>query len=86
MTIIRDGKKIELTSEELCEAYYEQQKNFYAQDFMSKYKVNEEDTPALVERVERAISHNDSYWESYWLCFEYVAEEEGLEERDEYLN
>lgn len=86
MTIIRDGKKVELTPEEMREAYCEQQKGYYAQDLKSKYEVSEEEANSLASKIDKALGWNDSYWECYWMTIGFVAEEFNLKERDECLN
>ena len=87
MTIFReiDGKKIsiDLTSEELREVYWEQKKQYDAEDIRSRYNVPDDKINEAVNRFEKAIESNDSFWESYWMALEYVCDEMGFEEKEE---
>lgn len=83
MKIKRDGVTIELTSEEMRNAYYEQRRAFLGEDIQSRYDVVTEDLPAVIERVEHTLDCNDSFWDSYWMSIEYTCEDMGYEEKGE---
>jgi hypothetical protein len=80
MKIYRDGKVIELTSEECRKVYDELEREYKAEDIRGQQEVMEIalddcDVEVLVDRVEHALGRNDGYWDSYWCTIEYVIEE-----------
>lgn len=78
MTIYRDGKAIELTSEECRKAYDELDREYKAEDIKSRLEMLEvelDNVDELVDRFEHAIGNNDSFWDSYWYSMDYVIEE-----------
>lgn len=83
MKIKRDGVVIELTPEEMRNAYYEQRREFVGEDIRSRYKVPKRDLSNVIERVDRSLDFNGSYWESYWCSIEYTCEDMGYEEIEE---
>lgn len=87
MTIYReiDGKKIsvDLTPEELREAYWEQKNLYDAEDIRSRYFVPSSKIDEAVDKFERAIGNNDSFWESYWMTIDCVCDNMGFEERED---
>ena len=74
---------IKLTAEELREAYLEQKELYDAEDICIRYIVPDNKIDEAVDRFERAIGSNDSFWESYWMTLEYVCNEMGLEEKED---
>lgn len=83
MKIIRNGQKIELTPEEMRQAYYEMKAEYTIEDIRSIYNLSEDNTDEALTIFERVIDNNDSFWDSYWSMIEYVAEKMGLEEKEE---
>ncbi len=78
MIIYRDGKAIELTSEECRKAYDELDREYKAEDIKSRLEMLEielDNVEELVDRFEHAIGNNDSFWDSYWYSMDYVIEE-----------
>lgn len=79
--------EIELTSSELREAFYKQERNFYIEDVRSRYDCDNLDDSAvanIAEQWRNALGNHDSYWEAYWDVLWYIAKENGLEELEEY--
>ena len=78
MTIYRDGKAIELTSEECRKVYDELDREYKVEDIKSRLEMLEvelDNVDELVDRFEHAIGNNDSFWDSYWYSMDYVIEE-----------
>ena len=82
MKITRNGIEIELTQEELRQAYEEKAFEYFAEDVRSiveNMELEEEfdcsDYEELTWRFDKAIGRNDSYWDSYWCTLESVIKE-----------
>ena len=82
MKIIRNGQEIELTHEEMRQAYYEMKNEYTIEDIRSIYNLSEDKIDEALTIFERVIDNNDSFWDSYWSMIEYVAEKMGLEEME----
>lgn len=82
MKIIRNGQEIELTHEEMRQAYYEMKDEYTIEDIRSIYNLSEDKIDEALTIFERVIDNNDSFWDSYWSMIEYVAEKTGLEEME----
>lgn len=82
MKIIRNGQEIELTHEEMKQAYYEMKNEYTIEDIRSIYNLSEDKTDEALTIFERVIDNNDSFWDSYWSMIEYVAKKMGLEEME----
>lgn len=69
--------EIELTPEELRNAFYEQQRNFRIEDIISYFE-NRDLTDDQICEIANNFNHNigncDSYYEAYWDCLEYSAD------------
>lgn len=81
MKIVRDGKEIELTNEELYAAHRIVERENLLDDITSKSEgmgkpITREMAETIVDRVDKAISNNDGYYECYWLSIQYVLEEQ----------
>ena len=83
MKIIRNGQKIELTPEEMRQAYYKMKDEYTIEDIRSIYNLSEDKIDEALTIFERVIGNNDSFWDSYWSIIEYVAKKMGLEEMEE---
>ena len=83
MKIIRDGQEFELTSEEMRQAYYEMKDEYTIEDICSRYNVPDEKIGEALTIFERVVGNNDNFWDSYWSMIDFVAEEMGLEERED---
>lgn len=75
MKIIRDGKEIELTREEIISAGWEYDQICRIEDLASVYELcelepNEEKRIDLAKEIEplfdRYLGLNNTYWEAYW--------------------
>ena len=82
MKIIRNGQEIELTHEEMRQAYYEMKDEYTIEDIRSIYNLSEDKIDEALTIFERVFGCNDSFWDSYWSMIEYVAEKMGLEEME----
>ena len=82
MKIIRNGQEIELTHEEMRQAYYEMKDEYTIEDIRSIYNLSEDKIDEALTIFERVIDNNDSFWDSYWSMIDYVAEKMGLEEME----
>ena len=83
MKIIRNGQEIELTPEEMRQAYYEMKDEYTIEDIRSRYNVPEDKIDEALMMFEGAIGNNDIFWDSYWSMIEYVAEKLCLEEKED---
>ena len=83
MKIIRNGQEFELTSEEMRQAYYEMKDEYTIEDIRSRYDMPDDKIDEALTIFERVIGRNDNFWDSYWSIIEYVAEELGLEEKED---
>lgn len=83
MKIIRNGQEIELTSEEMRQAYYEMKDEYTIEDIRSRYNVPDDKIDEALTIFERVFGCNDNFWDSYWSMIEYVAEKMRLEESED---
>ena len=83
MKIIRNRQEFELTSEEMRQAYYEMKDKYIIEDIRSRYNAPEEKIDETLTIFKRVIDGDDDFWDSYWSIIEYVAEELGLEEKED---
>ena len=79
MKINRNGKEIELTWQEIREAYELMNLEYFKEDVVGRAeemgkKLTEEDVNRIAVAAKRGIEHNDSYWESYWMTIKYAIE------------
>lgn len=80
MKIVRNGIEIELTWAEMREIYEFMKRDYIKDDIVFKLEetgieLDDDEIENIVEIVESGLSHNDSYWESYWLTIEYALNE-----------
>ena len=83
MKIIRNGQEIELTHEEMKQAYYEMKDEYTIEDIRSIYNLSEDKTDEALTIFERVVGNNDNFWDSYWSMIDFIAEEMGLEQIEE---
>ena len=83
MKIIRNGQEFELTSEEMRQAYYKMKDKYTIEDVRSRYDMPDDKIDEALTIFERVIDGDDNFWDSYWSMIEYVAEELGLEEKED---
>ena len=83
MKIIRNRQEFELTSEEMRQAYYEMKDKYTIEDISSLYNVPDEKIDEKLTIFERVVDSDDDFWDSYWSIIESVAEELGLEEKED---
>ena len=79
MKINRNGIEIELTWQEIREAYEIMNLEYFKEDVVSRAeemgrKLSEEDVERIAAAAKRGVDHNDSFWESYWMTIEYAIE------------
>ena len=80
MKIIRDGKEIQLTDDEIFNAYKEYHHDCLKEDVLSKAEEMEVEIPddllnRVLYRADKTLDNNDSYWETYWMSIEYAIED-----------
>lgn len=80
MKIIRNGQGFELTREECNKIYDALDREYKIEDIRSKLeemevKFDDKDLNMLVDKTDRALGKNDSYWDSYWSVIEYIIDE-----------
>ena len=80
MKIIRDGKEIQLTDDEIFNAYKEYHHDCLKEDVLSKAEEMEVEIPddllnRVLYRADKSLDNNDSYWETYWMSIEYAIED-----------
>ena len=83
MKIIRNGQEIELTLEEMRQAYYKMKDEYTIEDIRSRYDMPEDKIDEALTIFERVVGNNDNFWDSYWSMIDFIAEEMGLEERND---
>ena len=83
MKIIRNGQEIELSPEEMRQAYYEMKDEYTIEDIRSRYNLPDNKITEALMLFERVIDCDDSFWDSYWSTIQFVANEMGLEEKEE---
>ena len=83
MKIIRNGQEFELTSEEVRQAYYKMKDEYTIEDIRSRYDMPDDKIDEALWLFESTSGSNDSFWDSYWSIIENVAEEMGLEEKED---
>ena len=83
MKIIRNRQEFELTSEEMRQAYYEMKDKYTIEDIRSRYDMPDDKIDEALTIFERVIDGDDNFWDSYWSMIEYIAEELGLEEKED---
>ena len=80
MKIIRNGIEIQLTPEEMRQAYDEMEDTYRREDIESQYELPEDKVDEALRLLAKTINFNDGYWDIYWNCIDSVAMELGLEE------
>lgn len=64
-----------LTETNLYDIYREMKREYLLEDIKAKAKeedidLSDKDVDDLIDRAEKVLSHNDGFWESYWLSIE----------------
>lgn len=62
MNILRDGKLIELTDEELRQAYWEAHRNYLMSDISCILKENEQELST--DQIQKALNFCVDHWDS----------------------
>lgn len=82
MEIVRNGIEIELTRDEMRQAYDVIDKEYRIEDIKSQIAqmentecIEDDDMNELLLFVDHTLGNNDSYWSSYWSSLEYAIEE-----------
>lgn len=80
MKIIRNGNEYDLTLSEMREIYNEMKLEYLKDDILCKademgMELDNDVISSIVNKVEKCLSNNDSYWESYWMSIEYAIDE-----------
>ena len=80
MIIYRDGKAIELTWQEIREAYDEWATDGAKEDIKviaedMEIAIPTEALDELAHRLDNVVGNDDGYWDSYWCDVEYVIKE-----------
>ena len=80
MKIARNGIEIELTYDEMREAFEIMHAKYLREDIESRMEdmeveLSRETVDYMVQRVDKCLSNNDSYWDSYWMTIENIIEE-----------
>lgn len=80
MKIIRNGIEYKLTVAEMREVYNKMKTEYLIEDIQAKayemeIELSDENIKKIANSVDKSLSNNDSYWESYWMTIEYVIRE-----------
>lgn len=80
MKIIRNGIEYKLTAAEMREVYNKMKTEYLIEDIQAKademeIELSDENIKKIANSVDKSLSNNDSYWESYWMTIEYVIRE-----------
>ena len=80
MKITRNGINYELTYDEMRIAYEIMHAKYLKEDIISsaegmEIELSDEALGSLIQRVDKCLGNNDSYWESYWMTIENIIEE-----------
>ena len=81
MKIVRNGIEYELTYAEMREVYEKMKLEYIKEDIAGKademeFELSDDDMNSVVNRVDKGLSNNDSYMESYWMTIEYALKEQ----------
>lgn len=81
MKIVRNGIEYDLTYAEMREVYEKMKLEYIKEDIAGKademeFKLSDDDMNIVVNRVDKGLSNNDSYMESYWMTIEYALKEQ----------
>lgn len=79
MIIVRDGKEIQLTWQEIREAYEIMKFEYLKEDILVRAddkgkQLSENNIDKVAQLASHGIDNNDSFWESYWLTIDYAIE------------
>ena len=80
MKIVRDGKEIELTPEEMRIVWEEVENRYRREDIESRYVLPQDKVDEALELLAETLNFNDDYWDIYCECIDEVAETLGLDE------
>lgn len=80
MKIVRDGKEIELTPEEMRIVWEEVENRYRREDIESRYELPDDKVEEAIKLLSRSIDYNDYYWDLYWSMIDDVAEQLKLKE------
>ena len=80
MKIVRDGKEIELTPEEMRVVWKEVENRYRREDIESRYELPDDKVEEAIELLSRSIDYNENYWDLYWYMIDDVAEQLKLKE------
>lgn len=83
MKIVRNGQEIELTPEEMREAYYEIKGKYTIEDIRSLYNTPDDKIDEALTTFERVVDSDDDFWDSYWSIIKIVAEEMGFKNKED---
>ena len=80
MKITRNEIEIELTNEEIREAYEIKRKEYLIEDIRCKLEemeleMSDDEIEDVAGITESTLGNHDSYWECYWMSVEYAIEE-----------
>ena len=75
MKIVRDGKEIELTPEEMRIVWEEVENRYRREDIESRYELPDNKVEEAIKWLSRLIDYNDNYWDLYWSMIDDVAEQ-----------
>lgn len=80
MEIIRNGKPIELTFEEIVKIHDEYDIMCKIEDIRLKAKENniilhKDDIYGIIKIFDKLLSDNDNYWDTYWYAIENAIKE-----------
>ncbi len=80
MKIVRNGIEYKLTAAEMREVYSKMKEEYLMEDIQAKademdIELSDENIKKIADSADKALSNNDSYWESYWMTIEYVIRE-----------
>ena len=80
MKIVRNGIEYKMTYAEMREAYEIMHAEYLREDVLFRLEemeiaLSNETVDYIVQRVDKCLGNNDSYWESYWMTIENIIEE-----------
>lgn len=80
MVIVRNGVEYKLTDSEIRNIFTTMKKEYLREDVESKAEemgvnIPEEYMRKVVDRADKYLSHNDSYYECYWMSIECAVNE-----------
>ena len=75
--------RLDQFSQEEYNLYYDILHAHMVEDVLFKYDCDEDTASEVAKRTRRVIEKSSNYYDEYWDCIEFTADEFGLKEKSE---